>query len=89
MAGPGTRPLTTAPPPVQLTNSATPTRKLHYHYSRAMAGGREQEITKEFIQKQLDEDELDLSMCNLSIVPVKQLVRRPAPDAFGALTLIV
>lgn len=40
-------------------------------------GKGEKAITKDFILKQLDEDELDLSMCNLSEVPVRELVRWP------------
>ena len=36
---------------------------------------REAKITKEFILEHLDENEIDLSMNNLSRVPVKELVR--------------
>ena len=34
----------------------------------------EQKISKQFILDHLDEKEIDLSMCNLSQVPVKELV---------------
>ena len=34
----------------------------------------EQKINKQFILDHLDEKEIDLSMCNLSQVPVKELV---------------
>ena len=36
----------------------------------------EPKLTKQFILDHLDEDEVDLSMCNLPRVPVKELVRR-------------
>ncbi len=34
----------------------------------------EQKVTKQFIVEHLDEKEIDLSMCELSQVPVKELV---------------
>ncbi len=35
---------------------------------------KEKEINKQFILAHLDEKEIDLSMCNLSQVPVNELV---------------
>ena len=35
----------------------------------------EQKITKQYVLERTDEDETDLSLCNLSRVPVKELVR--------------
>ena len=40
-------------------------------------------VTKQFLLEHLEEDELDLSMCNLSRVPVKELV-----SAFGHSNII-
>lgn len=36
---------------------------------------QEQVITKRFVLEHTDEDEVDLSLCNLTKVPVKELVR--------------
>ena len=42
--------------------------------SKKSKGTGEQKINKQFILDHLDEKEIDLSMCNLSQVPVKELV---------------
>ena len=43
-----------------------------------MAGktSKEKPITREFIKEHMDGKEIDLSMCSLSKVPVKELVSR-------------
>ena len=42
--------------------------------AKSKKSSEEPRVTKQFILDHLDEDEIDLSMCNLSRVPVKELV---------------